>query len=59
MKQFLRELFCWHIWQEHLIFGVGVYHDKKRCIKCGKSKTTWSGTQLEWRQRHGLDRGME
>lgn len=46
----VREFFCRHQWEVNLVFGRGrnTHHDIRRCNKCGKSETIFSGTREEW-----------
>ena len=56
-KRAIKQLLCRHKQESLLIFSGGrnTHHDIKSCIKCGKSKTVFSGTQQEWRVYHGCE----
>jgi len=56
MKRWLKQLFCRHWYQHHLVLcsAPNTHHDVKTCIKCGKSSTLFSGTRQAWYKRHGI-----
>lgn len=52
----VHSLICQHWWCSNLIFATPpqTHHVIESCIKCGKAKTVFKGTQTEWRSRHTL-----
>lgn len=57
MWEWVKQRLCRHKYQTFLVFSGGkkTHHDIRECIKCGKAETIFSGTQREWRVRHGYD----